>query len=77
MAPSIRLWLETQKYRVRIPAGSDICHRGCAYTVHTNVQMPEVYSVVYGTVPYKESFSHSIRVGRSPDFGFPSVAISP
>ena len=54
MAHSVRLWLETQKYWVRIPAGSDICHRGCAYIVLQAVQRPGVLSVVYGTVHYKE-----------------------
>ena len=54
MAHSIRLWLETQKYWVRISVGSDICHRGCAYTVLQTVQMLAVQSAVYGTAYYKE-----------------------
>ena len=39
---------------VRIPAGSDICHRGCAYVVLQTVQTSGVCSVVYGHVHYKE-----------------------
>ena len=31
IAHSIRLWLETLGFWVRIPAGSDICYRSCAY----------------------------------------------
>ena len=50
MAPSIRLWLETQSYWVRILVGSDVCHRGCAYAVLQTVQMPEVYSDIAMTV---------------------------
>ena len=44
-----------QSYWVRIPAGSDVCHRGCAYrpTVFQTVQRPVVCSAVYGTVHYK------------------------
>ena len=41
-------------YWARIPAGSNICHRGCAYTVLETVQRPGVYNAVYGTVHYKE-----------------------
>ena len=54
MAHSERSWLETRMYCVRIPAGSDVCHWGCAYTVLQTVQMPGVYSAAYGTVHYKE-----------------------
>ena len=38
MAHLIWLWHETQRYWVRIPAGSDICHWGYAYTVLQTVQ---------------------------------------
>ena len=31
---------------------SDICHRGCVYTVLKTVQKDEVYSAVYGSVHY-------------------------
>ena len=31
MAHSYRLGLVTWRYKVRIPIGTDICHRGCAY----------------------------------------------
>ena len=40
MDHSVQLWLETQRYWFRIPAGSDVCHQGCAYTVLQTVQMP-------------------------------------
>ena len=33
MAHSYRLGLVTWGYQVRIPVGTGICHRGCAYTV--------------------------------------------
>ena len=62
----------------RIPVGPNICHRGCAYTVLQTVQRPGVCSDVYGTVHYKEPLkSFEIRVGHSPGFGLPSVAILP
>ena len=76
MAHSYRLVLVTWGYQVRIPVGSDTCHRGWAYTAHQTVQMHGVYSAVYGTVHYKEPLkSFKIRVGHSPGFGLPSVAI--
>ena len=78
MAHSYRLGLVTWRYHVRIPVGSDICHRGCAYTLLRTVQMNEVYSDIYGDVNYKENLkSIEIRVGHSPSFGLPSVAILP
>ena len=78
MAHSYRLGLETRGYQVRIPVGTDICHRGCAYTVLQTVQRHGVYSAAYGTVHYKEPLkSFEIRVGHSPGFGLPSVAILP
>ena len=47
-----------------------------SYTVLQTVQSPEVYSALYGTVHYKEPWkSFEIRVGHSPGFGLPSVAI--
>ena len=54
MAHSYRLGLVTWGYQVRIPVGTDICHRGCAYTVLQIVQRNGVYSAAYGTVHYKE-----------------------
>ena len=40
------------------------------------VQRSGVYSAVYGTVHYEQPLKSSeIRVGHSPDFGLPSVAI--
>ena len=54
MAHSILLWLETQSYWVQILVGSDVSHRGCAYTVLQTVQRHGVCSDVYGTVHYKE-----------------------
>ena len=78
MAHSYRLGLVTWGYQVRIPIGTDICHRGCAYIVLQTVQMHGVYSAAYGTVHYKEPLkSFKIRVGHSPGFGLPSVAILP
>ena len=65
-------------YEVRIPVLKDICRRGCAYTVPQTVERPGVYSAACGTVHYKEPLkSFEIRVGHSPGFGFPSVAILP
>ena len=78
MAHSYRLGLVTWEYQVRIPVGPDICHRGCAYTVLQTVQSHGVYSAAYGTMHYKEPLkSFEIRVGHSPGFGLPSVAILP
>ena len=34
MPLTVQLWLDTQRYWVRIPAGYNVCHRGCAHTVH-------------------------------------------
>ena len=40
--------------------------------------MPEVCSAVYGTTHYKEPLeSFEIKVGHSPGFELPSVAILP
>ena len=76
MAHSYRLVLVTWRYQVRIPVGPDICHRGCAYTVLQTVQRHVVYSAAYGTVHYEEPLkSFEIRVGHSPGFQLPSVAI--
>ena len=78
MAHSYRLALVTWGYQVRIPVGTDICHRGCAYTVLKTFQRHGVYSAAYGTVHYKEPLkSLEIRVGHSPGLGLPSVAILP
>ena len=78
MAHSYRLGLVTWRYQVRIPVGPDICHRGCAYTVLQSVQRHGMYSAAYGTVHYEEPLrSFEIRVGHSPGFGLPSVAILP
>ena len=53
-------------------------HRGCTYTVLQTVQRHGVYGAAYGTVHYKEPLnSFEIRVGHSPSFGLPSVAILP
>ena len=60
------------------PAEPDICHGGCAYTVIQTVQRQGVYSAAYGTVHYKEPLKYfEIRVGHSPGFGLPFVAILP
>ena len=78
MAHLYRLGLVTWGYQVRIPVGTYIFHRGCAYTVLQTVQRHGVYSAAYGTVHYKEHLkSFEIRVGHSPGFGLPSVAILP
>ena len=48
----------------------------CIYTALQAVQAHGVYSAAYGTVYYKEPLkSFEIRVGHSPGFVFPSVAI--
>ena len=48
------------------------------HTVLQAVQMLEVYSAAYGTVHYEEPLkSFEIRLGHSPRFGLPSVAILP
>ena len=50
--------------------------RGWAYTVLQTVEMPGLYSAAYGIAHYKEPLkSFEIRVGNSPGFGLPSVAI--
>ena len=80
MDHSYRLGLVTWGYQVRIPVGSDIRHRGCAYTVLQTVKRKGVYSAAYGTVHYKEplkSFEIRVLVGHSPGFGLSSVAILP
>ena len=78
MTHSYRLGLITWRYQVRVPVWKDICRRGCAYTVRQTVKRPGVYSTACGTVHYKEALkSFEIRVGHSPGFGFPSVAILP
>ena len=78
MAHSYRLGLVTWGYQVRIPLGSVVCHRGCAYTVFQTVQRDGVYSAAYGTVHCKEPLkSFEIRVGHITEFGLPSVAILP
>ena len=47
-------------------------------TVLQTVQRPGMYSTAYGTVHYKEHLkSFEIRVGHSPGFGLPLVAILP
>ena len=70
--------LVTWGYQVRIRVGTDICHRRCAYTVLQTVQIHGVHSAAYGTAHYKEPLkSFEIRVGHSPGFGLPSVAILP
>ena len=78
MSHSIRSWFKTQKYCVQIPAESDVCHRGCAYTVLKTGQWPGVCGVVYGTVYYKEPLkSFDKNRTSSADFGPPSVAVLP
>ena len=52
-------------------AVSNICHRGCAYTVIQTVQGHGVCSAVYGTVQDKEPLkSFKIRVAHGPGLGF-------
>ena len=64
MPHSYRLGLVTWRYQVRISDGSDICHRGCAYTVLQTVQR-----AARGTVYYKEPLkSFKIRVGFRASF---------
>ena len=55
MAHSVRLIVvRNQRYSVRIPARSDVCHRGWEYRVLQTVQMPGFCSAVCATVHYKE-----------------------
>ena len=76
MAHSYRLGLVTWGNQVRMPVGTYICHRGCAYTVLQTVQRHGGYSAAHGTVHYKEPLkSIEIRVGHSPEFRLSSVAI--
>ena len=78
MAHLYRLGLVIWRYQVRIPVRPDICRRGCAYTVLKTFQRPGVYSAACGTVQCKEPLkSFEIKVGLSPGFGLPSVAILP
>ena len=53
MAHSVPLWLKTQRYLVRITAGSNI------WVVHIQylktVKSPGVCSAVYGTMHYKKT----------------------
>ena len=78
MAHSYRLGLVTRRYQVRIPVEAGVCHRGCACIVLQTVQTHGVYSAAYGTVHYEEPLkSFEIKVGHSPDFGLPFVAIVP
>ena len=66
-------FVSTWACNLEVP-GSNPCHR--AYTVLQTVQRHGLYSAAYGTVHYKEpSKSIEIRVGHSPGFGLPSVAI--
>ena len=66
MAHSIRLWLETPRYRGRIPAGLDIL---CINTVLQTVQVPGVCSAVYGTVLYEEPLKSFVK-SRAIQFKF-------
>ena len=76
MAHSVRLWLETQMYWVRIPAGLDICHRVVIQCSKLFKGLEcAVLSMVLCTI--KNPWSHPKRVGHSPDFERPSVAILP
>ena len=52
LALSIRLGPKTQRYQVRIPVGSNVCHRGWAYTVPQIVQRPGVRTAINGIVPH-------------------------
>ena len=75
MVHSYRQELVTWRYQVRIPVGSDICHRDCGYTVLQTVQRPGVFSAAHGTVHYEKSVkSFEIRVGHIPGFGLLFVA---
>ena len=78
---NIWLWLlpETQRlaFWVRIPTVSDVCHRGCAYTVLKTVQRPEVCSAVCGTVHCKEPLGSFDEMRSWTRFGLPSVSKLP
>ena len=54
MAHSYRLGLVTWGYKVRIPVGTDISHRGCAYTMLQTVQRHGEYTAAHGIVRYSQ-----------------------
>ena len=66
----VRLWHKTRRHWARIPARSDVCYRGCTYTVLQTVHRPGVLSML---CTFKNSCSHSIRVEHSLDFRLLSV----
>ena len=85
-AHSIRLWLETRRYWVRIPVGSNVSDRGWAYLYIYIYSVPNCSKawrvqcrLWYYALYMKKPWSHLIRVGHtcSPDFGCPSVTILP
>ena len=51
-SPDGSLDLEIQKYWVRIPVGSDVCHWGSASTIIQTAQSPGMCSAAYGTMYY-------------------------
>ena len=78
MAHSYQLGLVIWRQQVRILVGLDICHLGCVYTILQTVQRHGVYSDVYDTAHYEKPLkSFKERVGHSPGFWLPSVAILP
>ena len=64
MAYSVRLWLETR-------AGSDVCHRVCAYTVLQGVYIPGVCTAGDGPMHFKEPLKSFDK--RPSGFRLPSV----
>ena len=65
----------TSNVTIQLPAGMSSVSKAVQFQT---VQRHGVYSAAYGTVHYKEPLkSFEIRVGHSPGFGLPSVAILP
>ena len=60
-----------------VARNSVLGHRGCAYALFQTVQRYGVWVAVSVTVHYYKPWSHSIRVGNSPDFWLSYVAILP
>ena len=71
-AHSYRLGLVTWRYQFRVPVGTDICHRGCAYT-DSAPNCSTVLPMVLCTIKNPSSLTFKLRVEHSHGFGLPSV----
>ena len=65
MPHSVRFWLKTERYWVRIPVGSDVCHRGRAYTGYQTAPRLEVCCAVYGIIVHYKDPLKSFDKSRS------------